>query len=104
MKHLEEEVRSFVKVITGCRNISDTDRDVTALPIRYGGLAIPIPSQHGRQQIRNSDFLTEETQKATISGEVFQSDLERKMKISTNIAISHKISYEKILGKTDKKS
>ena len=103
MKPLEEEFRSFVEVITGLQKISDTDRDINALPIRYGGLGIPNPSQQCRQQFRDSDFLTEELQEAIISGEAFQSDPDRELKISKHTAISHKMTYEKLQGKADEK-
>ena len=76
-----EEIRSFVDVITGHQNISDTDRDITALPIRYGGMGITKMSQQCRQQFCKDDFLTEALQKAFISGEAFQSDPDRKLKI-----------------------
>ena len=51
----------------------------------------------------NSDFLTEDLQEPIISGEAFQSDPDRKLKISKHTAISHEMSYDKILGEADEK-
>ena len=78
MKPLAEDIRSFVEVFTRRQNISEMDRDITALPIRYGGLGIPNLSQQCRQHFRDSNFLTEKLQEAIISREAFQSDPGRK--------------------------
>ena len=50
MKPLEEEIRNLVEVITGRTNMSYMDRDITNLPIRYGGLGILNPSLQCQQQ------------------------------------------------------
>ena len=80
MKPLEEEIRNFVEVITGCTNMSDMDRDITALPIRYGGVGIPNPSLQCQQQYRYSDNLIEKLQGAIITGDAYQLDHGTKLK------------------------
>ena len=90
MKPSEEEICSFVEVITGRQNISDSDLDITARPIGYGEQGTPNPSQQCRQQFPDSDFLIQDLQEAIISREAFQSDTDRKLKIGKHTAMSHK--------------
>ena len=104
MKPLEEEIRNFVQVISGRTNMSDMDRDITALPIRYGGLGIPNPSLQRQQQYRDSDYLTEKLQGAIIPGDAYQFDHDTKLKVRKHTAVIHKLSYEEVLGKADEKT
>ena len=104
LKHSEEEIRNFVEVVTGRTNMSDMDRDITALPIRYGGLGIPNPSLQCQQQYRDSDYLTEKLQGSIMSGDAYQFDHDTKLKIRKQTAAIHKLSYEEVLRKADEKT
>ena len=103
MKPLEQEIRNFGEVITARTNMSDTDKDITALLIRYGGLGNTNPSLHGQQQYRDSDFSTENLQAAIMFGDAYHFDRVRNLKVRKHTAAIHKVSNEEVLGKADEK-
>ena len=103
MKPLEEGIRNLVEVITGRTDMSDMDWDITAPPIRYGGLRIPNPSPQC-QQYCDSDFLADKLQGVIISGDAYQFDHNTKLKVRKHTAVIHKLTHEEILGKAAEKN
>ena len=89
---------------SGRQNISDTDKNNTALLIRFGGLDLPNPYEQFLRQLCASDLRTEELQELIISGEAFRSDPHLNMETNEHTPISHKMFYEEVLGKTDEET
>ena len=51
LQSLEDVIRqTFIPAITGRRTITDEERDLFSLPVRDGGMGIPIPLQISSQQ------------------------------------------------------
>jgi len=57
---LEDAIRQFfLPAITGRQALSDTERELFALPVRLGGLGIPIPTKSSSSQFRSSMRISE---------------------------------------------
>ena len=84
--------------------MSDMDRVIGAVPIRYGGLGIPNPYLQCQRQNRDTNFPTEKLQGAIVFGDAYQFDHDTKLKVKKHIAVIRKLSYEEVLGKADEKT
>ena len=60
LQPLEDAIRlHLLPAITGRAALSDAERRVLALPVRDGGLGIPIPTTTAANQLESSTFITQ---------------------------------------------
>ena len=60
LQPLEDAIRlHLLPAITGRAALSDAERRVLALPVRDGGLGIPIPTTSAANQLESSTFITQ---------------------------------------------
>ena len=56
---LEEEIRhTLIPALVG-RKVSDDEREILALPVRYGGMGISNPAETADEEFKASAFITE---------------------------------------------
>ena len=70
LKDLEYEIHHTLLTAIIGREISDTERDITALPVRFGGLGIPKPDIDSDFEYAASRKITESMKSTIINQEV----------------------------------
>ena len=73
LQPLEDKIRLFANTITG-RTLSDFEREIIALPVRYGGLGILNPvSQSSRSYNNSKEYVKHLVQAIIDNEEIYES-------------------------------
>ena len=94
----------FIPAITDGHCCSEMDRKLLSLPVRLGGLGIPIFSELCEREYRNSVLVTQQlTEKIRDQTTVYNIDKEREKEIQSRIKKNRKEYEEKVIEDLRKK-
>ena len=75
LRHLDQAIDNFLKVLFDNHEFSNVERNLWSLPVRLGGLGVPIPSQVSDQQYEHSRLINEKLTSKVIGQQKIYEDI-----------------------------